>query len=62
MSPAPVALWLVVGAILLSATFILALTLGPLRTAGNVWVLRAVAGVQFLAAAGLAAARLLGQA
>ncbi|MEF2279144.1 hypothetical protein V3W47_12610 [Deinococcus sp. YIM 134068] len=56
------ALWLVVLFIVLSATLILALTLGPLRTAANVRVLRLFVGVQYAAAALLAGARLLGSA
>ncbi|WP_162832508.1 MULTISPECIES: hypothetical protein [Deinococcus] len=56
------ALWLVVAFIVLSASFILALSLGPLRTAANVRVIRGIAAVQYLAAAVLAGARLTGQA
>jgi len=56
------ALWLVVAFILMSATLILALTLGPLRTAANVGVVRAVAFVQYGAALLLAGARLTGNA
>lgn len=55
-------LWLVVVFIVLSATLILGLTLGPLRSAANVGVLRALAGVQYTAAALLAGARLTGTA
>ncbi|WP_353544074.1 hypothetical protein [Deinococcus xinjiangensis] len=56
------ALWLVVVAILLSATLILALSLGPLKTAANVGTIRLFAFIQYLAAALLALARLLGKA
>ncbi len=55
-------LWLLVAVIVLSATLILALTLGPLRSAANVGVIRAFAGVQYAAAALLAGARLTGNA
>lgn len=56
------ALWLVVGFILVSATTVMVLTFGLLRTAANVRALRVIAAVQYLAAAVLAGARLLGQA
>ncbi len=55
-------LWLFCGFILLSATFILFLSLGPLKTAGNVRTLRGLAAVQYAAAALLAAARVTGAA
>jgi hypothetical protein len=55
-------LWLVVLFTLLSATLILALTLGPLKAAANVRVIRLFAAVQYAAAALLAGARLLGGA
>ncbi|MEW6421599.1 MAG: hypothetical protein AB1511_07705 [Deinococcota bacterium] len=55
-------LWLVVVFIALSATLILALTLGPLRKAANVWVIRLFAAVQYAAAVVLVGARLLGNA
>ena len=55
-------LWLVVAFILVSASGILYLTLGPLRAAANVNTLRAFAAVQYLCAAILAGARLLGKA
>ncbi|GAA5504109.1 hypothetical protein Dxin01_03877 [Deinococcus xinjiangensis] len=60
--PNRMALWLVVVAILLSATLILALSLGPLKTAANVGTIRLFAFIQYLAAALLALARLLGKA
>lgn len=56
------ALWLVAVFIALSATLIFALTLGPLRTAANVRVVRAFALVQYAAAALLVGARLTGNA
>lgn len=56
------ALWLVVAFIVLSATLILALSLGPLRSVPNVGTLRALAVVQYVAAALLAGARLTGNA
>ena len=56
------ALWLVVGFILVSATTVMVLTFGLLRTAANVRALRVIAAVQYLAAAVLAGARLTGQA
>ncbi|GGM07417.1 hypothetical protein [Deinococcus aerophilus] len=56
------ALWLFCGFILLSATFILMLSLGPLKAAPNAGALRIVAFVQFAAAAVLAVARLSGSA
>ncbi|SMB93760.1 hypothetical protein [Deinococcus hopiensis] len=55
-------LWLVVVAIVLSASLILGLTLGPLKTAANIGVIRAFAFVQYAAAALLAGARLMGSA
>ena len=55
-------LWLVVFAILLSASLILALSLGPLKTAANVKTIRLFALIQYVAAAVLAAFRLLGKA
>ena len=55
-------LWLVVAFILFSASAVLYLTVGPLRTAANVNVIRAFAFVQYAAAAVLAGARLLGKA
>ncbi|CAM3835370.1 hypothetical protein [Deinococcus frigens] len=56
------ALWLFCGFILLSATFLLMLSLGPLKSASNVGALRTVAFVQFAAAALLAVARVAGAA
>ncbi|UBV43851.1 hypothetical protein LAJ19_06450 [Deinococcus taeanensis] len=56
------ALWLLFGFILLSATLILALTFGPLRAAGNVQAIRMVAFVQYAAALLLLGARLAGKA
>lgn len=56
------ALWFFVVLILLSASFILYLSVGPLRRAPNVGSLRLIAGVQYFAALLLAAARLLGKA
>ncbi|CAM3286013.1 HIG1 domain-containing protein [Deinococcus saxicola] len=56
------ALWLFCGFILLSATFILMLSMGPLKTAPNAGALRTVALVQFVAAALLAVARVSGAA
>lgn len=55
-------LWLLVVFIVLSASLILALTLGPLRTAANVRVIRLFAAVQYAAALLLAGARLTGKA
>ncbi|ACO45999.2 hypothetical protein [Deinococcus deserti] len=55
-------LWLVVVFILLSATLILALSFGPLKTAENIRVIRMFAAVQYLAALLLALARLMGRA
>lgn len=55
-------LWVVVVLIVLSASLILALTLGPLKTAANVRVVRGFALVQYAAAALLAGARLTGNA
>ncbi len=56
------ALWFFVVLILLSASFILYLSVGPLRRAPNVSSLRLIAGVQYFAALLLVAARLLGKA
>ncbi|BBN94671.1 MULTISPECIES: hypothetical protein [Deinococcus] len=56
------ALWLVFGFILLSATLILAMTFGPLRAAANVRVIRMIAYVQYAAALLLLGARLTGKA
>jgi hypothetical protein len=56
------ALWLFVFLILLSASFVLYLSVGPLRKAPNVNAIRLVAGAQYLAALVLAGARLLGAA
>ncbi|WP_291429989.1 hypothetical protein [Deinococcus sp.] len=56
------ALWLLFGVILLSATGILALTFGPLRAAANVQVIRIIAYVQFVCALLLLGARLSGKA
>lgn len=56
------ALWLFFGFILLSATFVLLLSVGPLKAAPNVGMLRLVALVQYAAAAVLAAARVTGKA
>lgn len=55
-------LWLVVAFTALSATVVLSLTFGLLKTASNVRVLRMIAGVQYAAAMVLAGARLTGQA
>ncbi|WP_165953334.1 MULTISPECIES: hypothetical protein [Deinococcus] len=55
-------LWLVVAFIVLSATLILALTLGPLRKAANVRVIQLFAAVQYAAAVLLVGARLMGNA
>lgn len=55
-------LWLVVLFILLSATGIMYLTLGPLKTAANVSALRAFAAAQYLCAAVLVLARAFGKA
>ncbi len=56
------ALWLFVFLILLSASFVLYLSFGPLRRAPNAGSLRLIALVQYAAALLLAAARLLGKA
>ncbi|MBZ9712148.1 hypothetical protein [Deinococcus multiflagellatus] len=56
------ALWVLFILILLSATGILALTLGPLKTTGNTSTLRLIAGVQYALAAVLLVARLMGKA
>lgn len=55
-------LWLVVVFILCSASGILYLTFGPLKTASNVMVIRSIAALQYLCAVVLVAARLLGKA
>ncbi|WP_197050734.1 hypothetical protein [Deinococcus sp. YIM 77859] len=55
-------LWVVVALIVLSASLILGLTLGPLKTAANVRVVRGFAFVQYVAAILLAGARLTGNA
>lgn len=60
MSPA--LLWLAVAFIVLSASAIFYLSVGPLRTASNVKTIRAIAYVQYAAAAILIGARLLGKA
>ena len=56
------ALWVLFGFVVLSATFILFLSQGPLRSAPNTGALRAVALVQYGAAALLALARFTGAA
>ena len=56
------ALWFVVILILLSASFVLYLSVGPLRRAPNAGGLRLIAALQYLAAALLVGARLLGRA
>ena len=56
------ALWLFVVLILLSASFVLYLSVGPLRRAPNASSLRLIAGAQYFAALLLAVARLLGKA
>ena len=56
------ALWLFVILILLSASFVLYLSFGPLKKAPNVGSLRLIAGVQYFAALLLAAVRLFGKA
>ncbi|WP_165795317.1 hypothetical protein [Deinococcus koreensis] len=56
------ALWVFFGFIVLSATFILLLSRGPLKAAPNTRALRIVALVQYGAAALLALARLTGVA
>ena len=58
----PMALWLFVILIVLSASFVLYLSFGPLRRAPNVGNLRLIAAFQYLAALLLAGARLLGMA
>lgn len=55
-------LWLTVAFIVVSASAILWASLGPLKTAANVRTLQAYAAVQYLAAAILAGARLMGKA
>ena len=60
--PARMLLWLLVAFILLSASAVLYLTYGPLRTASNVQLLRGIAAVQYAAALVLIAARLTGRA
>lgn len=57
-----IALWIVFGFIVLSATGIMALTFGPLKKAANVQLIRGIAVVQYVAAGVLAAARLMGKA
>jgi hypothetical protein len=56
------ALWIFFGFILLSATFILMLSMGPFKATPSVGALRTVAYVQFAAAALLAVARVAGAA
>jgi hypothetical protein len=56
------ALWFFVILILLSASFVLYLAVGPLRKAPNAGSLRLIAAAQYLAALLLAGARLLGKA
>ena len=56
------ALWLVVVGILISATFILYLSLVPLKAAANAGTIRLNAVVQYAAALILVAARLMGKA
>ena len=56
------ALWLFVILIVLSASFVLYLSFGPLRRAPNVGNLRLIAAFQYLAALLLAGARLIGMA
>ncbi|GAA0521691.1 hypothetical protein [Deinococcus depolymerans] len=56
------ALWLLFGVILLSATGILALTFGPLRAATNVRTIRIIAYVQYACALLLLGVRLSGKA
>lgn len=56
------ALWLLFVFILLSASFILLLSVGPLKAAPNAGALRVVAYVQYAAAALLALARVTGTA
>ena len=56
------ALWFFVVLILLSASFVLYLSYGPLRRAPNVGSLRLIAAVQYVAALVLALAKLLGKA
>lgn len=55
-------LWFVVVFIVLSATLILALSFGPLKTAENIRVIRMFAAVQYVAALLLTMARLTGRA
>lgn len=56
------ALWIVFGFILLSATGIMALTFGPLKKAANVNIIRGIALAQYAAAGVLAIARLMEKA
>lgn len=56
------ALWIVFGFIVLSATGIMALTFGPLKKAANVNIIRGIALVQYAAAGVLAIARLMEKA
>lgn len=55
-------LWFLFVLILLSASFVLYLSLGPLRRAPNAGSLRLIAGAQYLAALLLLLARLFGRA
>ncbi|WP_198170845.1 hypothetical protein [Deinococcus arboris] len=55
-------LWVFFVVILLSATGILALALGPLKSAPSAQMLRMIAGVQYALAALLLGARLTGNA
>ncbi|MFC4455574.1 hypothetical protein [Deinococcus sonorensis] len=56
------ALWVFAVLILLSASFVLFMAQGPLRSTPNVGVLRVLAALQYLAVVILVAARLLGRA
>ncbi|WP_407539289.1 hypothetical protein Q0M94_14105 [Deinococcus radiomollis] len=56
------ALWFFVVLILLSASFVLYLSFGPLKKAPNVSSLRVIAGVQYFAALLLVFARVFGRA
>lgn len=55
-------LWVLFAFILLSASGVLWLTLGPLKNTPQVGILRSIAAVQYLAAFALAGARLMGAA
>lgn len=55
-------LWVFVVAVLLLGSLILALSLGPLRTAANVSTIRLFAFIHYAVAALLVGARLLGKA